>query len=319
MKSVILGEGLTHISNEDTKILNNDRTVTRVYIHKDVQAIAPYAFRGRVHVKEIIFQKGSQCRTIGQSAFLYCLSLNKITLPFSLKQIGIRAFQYCISLESVSIPPLVDNLSELSFSYCPLLTSLFILGKDIRIDPNALVGTRITSCTIWDQKFAATQIHERLVLYKNSKIVNERKVVYGTMIYGIQNREYYGKKYFVVWNTKSEFDRYAFTGYGTRLKEAMKDLDFIEIQQDIPDRLKNLSEEDWITKEDYQILTRDCKYGVEQFLFMNNITQDKMQVKDIIALTKNEKRGRPELLQRFIEEVKEKNNKSKSPIDKIEP
>jgi hypothetical protein len=64
------------------------------------------------------------------------------------------------------------------------------------------------------------------------------------------------------------------TGYGNKLKEAIQDLDFIENERNIPDRLRNLSEEDYITMEDYQILTGDCKYGVEQFLTMHDIALD---------------------------------------------
>lgn len=302
MKSIVIGEGIPYLRPTDTKILSSDQTIERVIIHKDVQVIAPFAFYGKAWIREILFQPGSQCHTIDQKAFLWCMLLEKIQFPFSLVHIKQQAFQFCISLKTIVFPPLITYIESLSFSYCYKLHKIILLNNNVKINPNAFIVTRIAECQLFNSCYKVTHIHGQVVFYHNERTVGERKVAYGTLVNRIVDGQPVGDKKFVVWSDKAKIGPIYMTGYGNKLKEAIQDLDFIENERNIPDRLRNLSEEDYITMEDYQILTGDCKYGVEQFLTMHDIAlDDKLQVKEIIEMTKDNPRGNYQLLQRYIE------------------
>lgn len=307
MRSIIIGEGRTLLQATDTAILDKDTTIQRVIIHKDVRIIGRAAFHGKHQIKEVIFQSGSLCHTISEKAFLWCFNLQKIQLPFSLINIRKQAFQFCASLQFILVPPLVKYIDSLSFSYCPMLRIISILGENVKINSNAFVLTAIKECQLNNQRFLVTHVHGQLLFYNHEREVADKKVAYGTLVNNIVDGKPQGDKKFVVWYKEERYGPWTYTGYGNKLKEAIDDLDFFEIHKDIPDKLKNLTENDYITMEEYQILTHDCKYGVEQFLVSHNIPLDsKMQIKDILSIAENNPRGRPHLLKRFIEENKTK-------------
>ena len=68
-------------------------------------------------------------RSIGDSAFSGCKSLQSVTIPDSVTCIGDWAFDDCSSLQSVTIPDSVTSIGNEAFSWCLSLQSIFISRK----------------------------------------------------------------------------------------------------------------------------------------------------------------------------------------------
>ncbi len=109
-----------------------------IYIGKKATSIPSYLLTGyyssydapdqcySANVKEIIFEEGSVCSSIGQRAFYDCTSLTSITIPDSVTSIGDYAFEYCDSLTSVTIGNGVTIIGGGAFANCIGLTSITI-------------------------------------------------------------------------------------------------------------------------------------------------------------------------------------------------
>ncbi len=78
---------------------------------------------------------------IDTTAFFYCTSLTKITIPNNITSIGISAFACCSNLTSVTIGSGVTYIDELAFDYCTKLTE---------ITCKAITPPTIASCIIND-------------------------------------------------------------------------------------------------------------------------------------------------------------------------
>ena len=78
-------------------------------------------------ITSLIFEDGSNCRSIGQYAFMNCASLTEINLPESLTGIGAYAFS-STSLESVIVPRSVTVIDECAFAGIEELKSATLLG-----------------------------------------------------------------------------------------------------------------------------------------------------------------------------------------------
>lgn len=66
---------------------------------------------------------------IGESAFFMCTSLEKITVPATVKTIGDKAFSYCRGLTEVTIPDGVQTLGQNAFLQCDGLKTINIAGS----------------------------------------------------------------------------------------------------------------------------------------------------------------------------------------------
>ena len=87
--------------------------------------------------------------SIGDEAFLYCLSLTSITIPNSVTSIGNYAFSYCSSLTSITIPNSVTSIGDYAFANCSSLTSISIPNSVTSIGNEAFYHcSSLTSITI---------------------------------------------------------------------------------------------------------------------------------------------------------------------------
>lgn len=50
--------------------------------------------------------------SIGDFAFMYCISLKSITIPNSVTSVGCDAFRWCVLLESIIIPESVPSIGK---------------------------------------------------------------------------------------------------------------------------------------------------------------------------------------------------------------
>ena len=101
--------------------------------------------------------------TVGDSAFLQCLSLTSVTIGNSVTTIGNDAFNECTSLTSLTIGNSVISIGERAFRLCTSLTSLTIGNSVTTIGNSAFSGcVKLNSITIGD---CVTSIGESAFAY----------------------------------------------------------------------------------------------------------------------------------------------------------
>ena len=90
-------------------------------------------------------------KSIGNSAFYYCLGLKSIVIPSSVTNIDDKAFAACMNLDSITIPNSVTNIGYEAFGGCHNLTSIIIPGSIAHIKDKAFENCYgLTSITISD-------------------------------------------------------------------------------------------------------------------------------------------------------------------------
>ena len=108
----------------------NKENLKTLTIPATVTCIGRYAFSGCTNLEKIIFEEGSQLKTIEGCAFVDCSSLKDIELPESLEVIWGAAFSGCSSLESIHITKNVNEINygiqANSFEECTSLKSIII-------------------------------------------------------------------------------------------------------------------------------------------------------------------------------------------------
>lgn len=111
MKEIIIPEGTTKI--EDHWFWGSG--IESVTVSASVMEISANAFRNCANLREVIFQEGSQLRTILKGAFYQCSNLVKIALPDGLETIGVGCFSES-GLTEVVIPSSVTVIEKDAFS-----------------------------------------------------------------------------------------------------------------------------------------------------------------------------------------------------------
>ncbi|MFW5779823.1 MAG: leucine-rich repeat protein [Bacillota bacterium] len=95
---------LTTISNY---AFQNCLSLERIDLPWRLRTIGIYAFAGNkdnhMSLKDINFAEGSLLESIGSYSFQYCVEMNTINLPDSVKNLGVRLFNHCKSLTSVIV------------------------------------------------------------------------------------------------------------------------------------------------------------------------------------------------------------------------
>ncbi len=97
----------------------------KVTIGSNVKKIPTYLFYDS-YITEVIFEEGSACENIGDSAFRNCTALTSIEIPNSVTSIGYAAFYSCDSLYSIVIGNGVTSIGDYAFYSCDSLKSVEI-------------------------------------------------------------------------------------------------------------------------------------------------------------------------------------------------
>lgn len=91
-------------------------------------------------------------KVIGDNAFEWCRSINRIDIPDSVTNIGNNAFGGCRSLTNIKIPNCVTNIEDKVFAYCSSLSNIIIpdcvinIGKGAFRNCNSLISIKIPVC-----------------------------------------------------------------------------------------------------------------------------------------------------------------------------
>lgn len=178
--TVIFENGISKIGNNalkksaiDTVIFGNGSTVneigmgafqectslTSVTIPKSVITIKGKAFRDCSNLSNVVFEEGSNLKTLGGNAgnvneskdtFVRCTALTSVQLPETVETIGYGCFDGCSNLTSVSIPNGVTYLGEASLRKTSI-TNFTVPTKVTHLYSHTLSGTKITELKIGNQ------------------------------------------------------------------------------------------------------------------------------------------------------------------------
>ena len=109
--------------------VNEDGTSVTVTGHTDgYEATGELEIPASVNYNE----KDYTVTAVGQSAFMYCFYLSKLTLPNTITTIGEGAFSYCQSFKGdLVIPNSVKEVGYKAFSECSGFDGLLIIGSSV--------------------------------------------------------------------------------------------------------------------------------------------------------------------------------------------
>ena len=95
-------------------------------------SISTYAFGGNKKLREVIFENNSNLKSIGNSTFSSCTSLQSVTLPNSITNLSSGTFTSCNLLQSITLPDTIQSLGANVFRGCQQIKSITL--------PNSLVS-----------------------------------------------------------------------------------------------------------------------------------------------------------------------------------
>lgn len=132
LRSVVIGEGITHIGN---CAFRKCPMIETVVLPKSCTTIGSYTFDGCAALSSISLPEGLV--NIGQASFWGCFRLKEIVLPRGIKRIESELFCNCPSLESCTILGPVDIVYSYAFAECKSLTRINLPEGLRRIEVSA--------------------------------------------------------------------------------------------------------------------------------------------------------------------------------------
>lgn len=130
IKEVTVENGITEIA---PYLFYRSKELVSIKIPRSVKSIGEYAFFGCSSLLSVEFSENSNLKTINESAFAYCRSLNKFEFPTRVSSIEKNAFLCCYSLSDMTLGYSVTNIGEGAFSSCSGMKKLRIVNYDCNI------------------------------------------------------------------------------------------------------------------------------------------------------------------------------------------
>ena len=137
-----LYENLYYLPSKTNQYFLADKKASNLetqIIHKDCEIIGGALYWGSTVLKNIVFEEGSQLRTISDYAFYQCTGLETVTLPETVNYLGDSVFASCTNLTTLNIQN-VTHFDSSVLKSCTKLSSL-VLSKNIEyIGPSVFEG-----------------------------------------------------------------------------------------------------------------------------------------------------------------------------------
>lgn len=92
--------------------------------------------------------------SIGDFAFMYCISLKSITIPNSVTSVGCDAFRWCVLLESIIIPESVTSIGKGALFLCESLKSITIPENVTSDEVTVTVKVNPIAMKMWALKYS---------------------------------------------------------------------------------------------------------------------------------------------------------------------
>ena len=114
--------------------------VTSLTIAKNISKLCYYSFKGCTSLKTIDFKSNSGLKTIGESAFYGCSSLEEISIPSGVETIETCAFEECRNLKSITFPETLKTIASSAFKNNKALTSVSVPSEISKIAEHTFSG-----------------------------------------------------------------------------------------------------------------------------------------------------------------------------------
>ena len=122
----------SHFKIQNNLLLSSDGSLLISYMGKGssvtipdcVRSIGNSAFSECNSLETLNLPDG--VKSIGDYAFYKCKSLAALTLPDGVKNIGNYAFSWCTSLETLNLPDGLTSIGDFAFEFCDSLAALYI-------------------------------------------------------------------------------------------------------------------------------------------------------------------------------------------------
>ena len=92
--------------------------------------------------------------SIGDFAFMYCITLKSITIPNSVTSVGCDAFRWCVLLESIIIPESVTSIGKGALFLCESLKSITIPENVTSDEVTVTVKVNPIAMKMWALKYS---------------------------------------------------------------------------------------------------------------------------------------------------------------------
>ena len=114
--------------------------LSKIIIPENVTTIGDHAFMGCMSATQLTI--GEKVTTIGDYAFAYCMSATQLTIGEKVKTIGKSSFEGCFSLPNALFPDAVTTIGESAFAGCSSLEWIS-LGTSV----NSIGDKAFAGCT----------------------------------------------------------------------------------------------------------------------------------------------------------------------------
>ena len=203
LKSIYLGK-IDSIPNRT--FLNT--ALEEICIPNTVERIEEFAFANCPALKNVCFEENSVCKSISNSAFSGCKSLNGFIVPSSVTSIGSNAFQNCSSLETVTFEEgsKCTVIDKLAFNNCTSLRS--VKGG---ISVKTIAESAFASCSnIEEYEFSDSNVNFADNLFYGMKKLKSAYIGKGCSVIPKQMFTHSGIKVLTISNNVKEISDAAF-------------------------------------------------------------------------------------------------------------
>lgn len=123
IETVVLSDSTTKIGDY---AFYGCKSLKSIFIPKSVTSIGDKAFSECSNLETVIFEEGSNLKTLGSSVFYKCMALQSIELPYGLETIGSTVFEDCREITTITLPSTITSFasSYCMFRNCMKLTSI---------------------------------------------------------------------------------------------------------------------------------------------------------------------------------------------------
>ena len=151
----VIDDGDIYIQNDDNSSSKRLWDKVEVVIPEGIQSIGYNAFSERLSLEKVTLPKS--LKWIGDSAFFGCKNLKEVKMQEGLEEIGYHCFDRCYNLQSIDIPASVSDIEEYAFSDCRSMKSYNVASGNTKYLSKQGMLCKVRNETEYDPDTDTTQ------------------------------------------------------------------------------------------------------------------------------------------------------------------